>query len=698
MLNMAIRKPEFAHKIKKDVQKWDNSWKANKDTYDEYMQFVMGNQWLDEEARVFETYKKIPLTFNKIAPVINHLLGEQRQNTPSLQCVPDETVDTKTAEAREALVKDITLSSDSKVIYQIGFQCSLIGGYGSWYVDTEYENPQSFDQVIRIKQLPIPTRCFWDPSAMHPNKIDGEFSGFKVRMSRVKFKSLYGTRIEKNITPDNLDSTNFYNDDDSITVFHYFHRKCEAFKLYKLSNDETIDEDEFDELQRIEVDSKEMLVHKGMIVTVVNDRESYDYKVMHYVYAGDYELEKSEFPSYHLPVVFVDQNSFYDKHGSQVIRPFIKDTKDAQRYINFIGTQSAYLLKISRYDQFLISVENARSNDTAQVWRDPVNVQGGLKFDEAKSGFVPQPLKPPELSQSLITQYERALQDIQSSTGVYNAQLGNQGNEMSGAAIDARTRRGAYSTYVPFDSLNRAIATTGILVNEMIPRVYDTHRKLMLEMKDRGIQPIEINAPTDEYGGKVQNDMTVGHYSIRLVPGPSWEGQKQEALDSLKEVLQVNPQAFQLIADLYAENLPFPNNIELRNRLRTMVPPEIIQAGKTGEPIPPKPPEPNPQMMAAQAKMEEVKIKDKQLQLEMMRLQMEQQRTGQDMQLKFEELQDQRMKYAAELQEMELRYAAETGRTQADIQIAHANNLIKLLTHSPKHLEGSNNNHGSYKY
>ena len=34
---------------------------------------------------------KIPLSFNKVAPLANHLIGEQRQNTPNLQVMPDKT-------------------------------------------------------------------------------------------------------------------------------------------------------------------------------------------------------------------------------------------------------------------------------------------------------------------------------------------------------------------------------------------------------------------------------------------------------------------------------------------------------------------------------------------------------------------------------------------------------------------------------
>ncbi len=675
---MARKNPEKAQEIRDNINKWDNYWKDNKDTYNEFNQFVWGNQWLDDEARVFETYKKIPLTMNKIAPLINHLVGEQRQNTPSIECIADDNVPVQTVEVREALVKEITFESNSKVVYQTGFQCAASGGYGAWHLDTEYESDDSFNQVIRIREGKIPTRYFWDYADTSPCKTEGMFSGYQTRMSRSKFASIYGKKLERDIPPSNLEEGSVFNDDESVTIINYYERKYNSTNLYKLSNGNELDEDGFKSLERIMIDDNEMLLDMGEIVTVVDKRKAPRYKVIHSVYAGDYELESSDFPSKQLPIIFVDMDSFYNKEGTQVIRPFIKDTRDAQRYINYIATQSAYLLKIGRYDQFLIAAGNARSNDTAQIWRDPVNIQGGLKFDEVQSGFIPQQLRPPELSQSLVQQYERALMDIQSCTGMYNAQLGEQGNEVSGAAVDARTKRGAYSTYIPFDSLNRAIAVTASIIDEMIPNVYDTERAVSVNMKDKGMSNVMINQAQDEYGGQIQNDMTKGKYKIRMVPGPSWEGQKKEALDSMQMILQANPELFNLIADLYVENLPLNNSTELRNRLRTIVPPEIIQAGKTGQPIPPKQPQPDPMLMV---KMQELQIKRQELQLQQQKLQSDAQLSQGELEIKWQELETKKEIAAAQLQEMELRYMSEAERTQSNEQIAHANNLIKLLTH-----------------
>ena len=678
---MARKNPEMAQEIQHYIETFDNYWKDNKNTYNEYMQFVFGNQWLDEEARVFETYKKIPLTFNKLAPMANHLLGEQRQNTPTLQCEPDESVPEQTAEVRTALVKDITINSDSNVVFQTAFQSAITGGFGAFYVDTEYENDYSFDQVIRIKKMEIPTRCYWDVSSISPCKTDGSHAGFRTRMSRMKFRSIYGKKVEESIPPSNIEEGSVFNDDESVTIVTHFKRIYEKETMYKLSNGRVLDSEEFKNLERIMVGDDEMLLDGEQLVTIEDKRIAPRYKVKKYMFAGDYELEAEDFPSEQLPLIFVDQNSFFNKEGTQVCRPFFKDTKDAQRYINYLGTQSAYLVKIGRYDQFLIAAGNARSNDTAQIWRDPSNTQGGLKFDEVPSGFIPQQLKPPELSMSLVQQYERAERDIQTCTGMYNTMMGEQGNETSKLAIDARTKRGNYNTHLPFDSLNRAIAVCGQIVNEMIPKVYDTERTVMLNMKEKGMTAVPINKSMDEYGGQTQNDMTKGRYTIRLQPGPSWEGQKQEALNSMQLILQANPQLFNLIADLYVENLPLANSLELRNRLKTIVPPEIIEAGKTGQPVPPKQEAPDPMIMV---KMKELELKQQQLQMEQQKLQMDAEEKGHDIQMRWQELEGKKQEAAAQLQEMELRYLAETQRTASAEQIAHANNLVKLLTATHK--------------
>lgn len=678
---------QTCQKIRDQISRWDNYWRRNITQYHEVTQFVMGDQWREDEARVFETYKKIPLTFNKIAPLVNHLLGEQRQNTPALQVDPSSTVPATTAEVRAALVKDISLGSDAKVVYQTAFQQAALGGFSAFLVYNDYDNDYNFEQIIKYKWFKDPTRCYWDVSAEDICKTDGLYCGYRTSFSRERFKKLYGVDVERSIGSEGgyYNSTEGFWNDDQIMIIDHFERKYKKVKIHQLSNNESITTDELNQLEKIKIDDVEFILFGNEPVTIIRDRMTYRYTIEHTKFAGDYILEKNEFPCDILPLVFVDQNSYYDKNGRQVCRPLVKDARDAQRLLNFIGTQSAYLLKIARNDQFLVSKNNVKGADTRQIWTDPTVVQGALVYDESPNGNKPEKLKPSEISQSLMLMYDKAERDIHTTLGMYDTQIGDNGNEISGAAIDARSKRGSYNNFVTFDALNRAIAESGRITNKMIPRVYDTERLIKLYMPDSGLRDVYLNRPKDDYGMEIENDMTEGEYKIRLQPGPSYEGQKMEGLQSLEMIFKNDPRTFNLFADLYADNLPLPNNIEIRNRLKTIVPPEIIEAGKTGKPVDQSQKQPSPEemqmQMAQQQQMLAAQQKEKELALKQQELMRKTEEMNQKMFAEMQRIEVERLEAAAQLQEQEMRYQAELNKTSTDLNIAHANNLIKLLTH-----------------
>jgi hypothetical protein len=731
---MAKKAENIAHTTRIAVEKWREYFKANIDLYHEMHTFVLGRQWDNDEEDMLVKNNKVPLQFNKLGTLINTLLGEQQQNTPQLEVVPLSDCDEETASIRQMIVKDTMLSTDAKSVYQIAAKQAFVGGFGAFVIDTDYVHEKSFDQGIVYRHFKDATRCYWDIGAEHPNKIDGMRCGYISRMTRQKFRSIYGKDIEEKIKKDNgalnqsqeeiaLSTENqssenpfTWSDDNGITIIDDYVRKYTKDTLYKLSNGRTLNQEEMDELieksksMAFQREQEEMLMGFPMqnpmgmeeldiempngeveeteeeIMTLYDDGEpvriedSKPYKrstIIHRKIAGEYILDESEFPSDDLPLLFVDQNSYYDKNGKQICRPFIIDAIDAQRYLNYLGTQSAYMLKISRYDQWIGSKKNVQSLDNQQAWKDPSTVKGMLTYDESPSGAKPEQVRPPELSRSLMEQYQRAIDDMYTSTGLYPSRLGQVGNEVSGAAIDARTRQGSYSTYVAFNSINMAITAGGKIVNQMIPRVYDSERILNLMTPDRGRQNIVVNQQMDEYGEKIKNDIRKGTFDVILQAGPSYEGQKAQALESIALALKANPTMFNLVADLYAENLPLLNTIELRNRLKTLVPPEILEAGKTGQ-MPQQAQQPNPQDQAAMA---EIQFRKEQIEIEKQKLQIKMQEAQAKTEQVAMELEMKELELAAELEGQKLRYMAEIDRTKSDNAISHADNLVKILTH-----------------
>lgn len=743
---MVKKAEKIAQQARIQCEQWRTYFHVNIEQYHEMHSFVLGDQWTeDEEQEMIKTFRKVPLKANKLGTMSNSLLGEQQQNTPQLQVVPMENCDEQTAKLREDIVKNIILSTDAGTVYQVAAGQAAIGGFGAFAWLTDYAHDTSFDLDIIPQYFKDSSRCYWDVGAESIDKTDGMYCGWLSRMTREKFRDVYGKHIEEKIMKDNTPyasqeevalatSTNesagsfSWADEDVVTINHNFTRKHVNEKLYKLSNGKTYTQEEMDDLieksveinmqmqqmqaeqygmgeiagaelaeggtESADMEAEDAGIDESMVtlyddegpVRIEETRDIKRSKIMHRKIAGDYILEESEFPAECLPLIFIDNQSYYTKDGKQMCRSFFGDAKDTQKYINYLRTQSAYILKVSRYDQYMGSKKNVASNDTAAKWRDPTAMQGMLTYDESPSGAKPERLNPPELSVSLQQQYQLAIEDLYTCTGLYPTQMGGQGNEVSGAAIDARTRQGSYSTYVFFNSVNRGIAAGGCVVNQMIPRVFDSERVISLTTQDEGTKTITVNQQADDYGERIENDIRKGTYQVRLKPGPSYEGQKQQALESLQQVLQANPQVFGMVADLFAENLPLANTIELKNRLKTLVPPEILEAGKTGKspqemgqrgPTPEEQAmqmEQQNQQMQAQLKMKDLELKERELMLKTEQAQNEMQR-------ELERIQLERIETAAKLQEQEMRYAAETGRTQADVQMSHADNLVKILTH-----------------
>jgi hypothetical protein len=752
-LIMAKKSEKIAKQAKLAVEKWREYFRTNIDEYHKMHQFVLGKQWTDdEEDMLVKTLNKVPLQFNKLATLVNTLLGEQQQNTPQLEIVPLSHCEEEVAQLRQMIVKDIMLSTDAKTVYQVAASQAFIGGFGAFIIDTDYTHEKSFDQDIVYRYIKDATRCYWDVGADLIDKTDGMYCGYLSRMTRQKFRATYGRDVEQNILkdsgitqtqeeialsvqPDTTENPFTWNDGNNITLIDHYERKMEKDTIYKLSNGQTMNQMEMDELvsssrefsanlQQQQMMMGEMaglegemempmeadmmaaeagaeagmedmqdeefmtLYSDGEPVRIIDSRPSTRSKIIHYKIAGQYILDKSEFPAEDLPIPFVDQNSFYDKNGKQVVRSFIKDAIDAQRYLNYLGTQSAYTLKISRYDQFMGSKKNAQGLDTQAQWKDPQNVKGMLYYDESPSGAKPEQLRPPELSASLFQQYQRAIDDMYTSTGLYPSRLGQQGNEVSGAAIDARTRQGSYSTYVAFNSINRAITAGGKIVNQMVPRVYDSERVMSLMTPDKGRQNITVNEHADEYGEVIRNDLRKGSFEVRLQAGPSYEGQKAQALESLNMVLNANPQLLNIFADLYAENLPLVNTIEIKNRLKTIVPPEILQAGKTGE----MPKEQQRIDPAQQAAMAEAQYKQEQIALKKQELEMKMQEHQTKAEMERMKLEMDILDIAAKLEEQKLRYMAEMDRTHSDNAISHADNITKLLISRHKGMTNGDRN------
>jgi hypothetical protein len=175
---------------------------------------------------------------------------------------------------------------------------------------------------------------------------------------------------------------------------------------------------------------------------------------------------------------------------------------------------------------------------------------------------------------------------LKASTGIHDASLGAKSNETSGKAIIARQREGDTANYSYQDGLAYAIQSTGEVVLELLPYVYDTPRMVRVLGKDGGEDWQEINKALPD--GTVLNDLSAGKYDVSVSTGPSFSTQRAEFADLMLNMAQGNPALMQVAGDLVMGSLDFPKAEEVAERLKLMLPPPVQQALSADKKLPPE--------------------------------------------------------------------------------------------------------------
>lgn len=199
---------------------------------------------------------------------------------------------------------------------------------------------------------------------------------------------------------------------------------------------------------------------------------------------------------------------------------------------------------------------------------------------------LPQRAQPPMASSGLLQAKNGASEDIKSATGQYNASLGMTSNERSGKAILARQREGDVGTYHYVDNLARAIRHVGRQLVDLIPKIYDTERVARIIGEDgepsiAKINPMQqepVKKIVDQNGNVIDKiyNPAIGKYDVRVITGPGYATKRQEALESMAQLLQGNPQLWSVAGDLFIKNMDWPGAQEMAARFAKVIDPKVL--------------------------------------------------------------------------------------------------------------------------
>ncbi len=524
------------------------------------------------------------LTINKLPQHVRLVTNEQRQNRPTARVIPaDDNADPEVAEIFDGIVRHIEYMSDADVAYDTACDNQVTYGEGYIRVLTEYTNENSFEQDIRIGRVRSSFSVYMDPMIQDPCGQDARYCFITEDIPKAEYEAMYpdATPVTGMMSQGVGDQTlSMWVSQETVRIAEYFYidSKRETLNLYP------------DNVTAFSGTPEDKRL-KAAYGKPIKSRESERRRVM-WIKTNGYEvLEEREWAGKYIPVVRVIGNEF-EVDGQIYISGLVRNAKDAQRMYNYWVSQEAEMLALApkapfigyggQFEGYELQWKTANTNNWPYLEVNP-DVSDGA----GNPLPLPERAQPPLAQTGLIQAKMGAGEDIKSTTGQYDSSIGATSNERTGRAILARERQGDTSTYHYVDNLARAIKYVARQLVDLIPKIYDTQRVARIINVEGEVdmarinpaQPEAVRRVVDEQGVEIMKiyNPNVGTYDVHVSSGPSYMTRKQEAMDTMGQILQTNPALWGVAGDLFVKNMDWPGAETMAKRFEKMLDPRVLQ-------------------------------------------------------------------------------------------------------------------------
>jgi hypothetical protein len=540
------------------------------------------------------------LTINKLPQHVRQVTNDMRQNRPGAKVIPvDDKADLQVADILNGMIRHIEYISDADVAYDTACENQVAYGEGYIRLLTEYCDDDTFDQDIKIGRVRNSFSVYMDPTIQDPTGADAKWCFVTEDVTRADYERMYPDAAPittlQSLGVGDQSISNWLNEDTiRIADYYYIDYDRATLNLYP-GNQTAFDGTPEDKMLRQTYGKPK------------RSREA-DRPRVKYCKINGYEiLEKNEWAGKWIPVVRIVGNEF-EVDGRLYVSGLVRNAKDAQRMYNYWVSQEAEMLALApkapfigyggQFEGYEEKWKTANTNNWPYLEINPDVTDG-----QGSVLPLPQRAQPPMASSGLLQAKSGASEDIKSTTGQYNASLGQGGNERSGKAILARQREGDVGTYHYGDNLTRGVRHIARQLVDLIPKIYDTQRIARVIGEDGVTKMAKINPDQEEPVREVRDqegividkiyNPGVGKYDVVATTGPGYATKRQEALEAMGQLLQGNPQLWAVAGDLFVKNMDWPGAQEMATRFAKTIDPKLMSDG-----------EQSPELQAAQQQIQ----------------------------------------------------------------------------------------------
>jgi hypothetical protein len=258
----------------------------------------------------------------------------------------------------------------------------------------------------------------------------------------------------------------------------------------------------------------------------------------------------------------------------------VRNAKDPSRIYNFatsanieavaLSPKDPYWITPTNVGEFKAQYENFNTRNSPFMYYNPDPLNGNV---------APQRGGAPSVQQALMTVVQQAALDVETTTGLHAASMGNAPQLLSERSVQSQAEKGDRGMFIYADNLQKSILYTGDILVDLIPRIYDTETIINVLGEDGTREVLKINEQAfDEFNqpmidaqtGKeiIVNDLSRGCYDVEVSVGAAYSTKKKESLTQLIELTQASPEFASISGDLIAKSLDVIDGDEIAKRMR----------------------------------------------------------------------------------------------------------------------------------
>jgi hypothetical protein len=519
-----------------------DSWAENYKQGDEDLKALIEGPWPEAEKSMRKKQGRPCLHFDELTQYVNQRVNDVRQNKRAIKLDPAGGGATaETAELRASIIRTIE-SRGGVQAYITGFENAIQRNIGFWAVGKRWADDDSFNMELYLRHFPNSKNVIIDPDTKEPAAADMKYGFIVEDIPRKEFARRWPKAQLKDFAPDLMQAHRYWIKEQTIQVAEYWYVDMKPAKLLLVgpeSKPYTLWEDQLEE-NGCTLQDGGVLLPNGLVVPILRDRTSQRRTVKMQLTNGLEILEETDWEGKYIPIIVCFGRQYWLDTGSgskRVLRSLIHGAIASQMAHDYTMTgaleamgqmlKTPYIGYEGQIEGHEREWEMANKRPLSILLVKPV-------LDATGTAVLPLPQRnnwDPAIQNNLIFD-EAAKRGMQNAMGAYSANaVKADAAGKSGRALQRQEMMADQGSYHFLDNFDEAIRHTGVILDDLIPHIYDTAREILLRKPDDTAESVTINAPVNKNGKMERKDARIGRHDVTISVGPAYQSQREIASD-----------------------------------------------------------------------------------------------------------------------------------------------------------------------